>query len=99
MSQSAKDAIEGLRGEIDLIDDNILELLNQRAKVALEIGRFKARGQAELPSLQVEGRERAILIRLETKNSGLFPAVAIRSVFSEIFRACLDLQKNSDEPA
>jgi chorismate mutase/prephenate dehydratase len=79
-----------LRQEIDGIDDVILELLNKRAGLAIEIGRAKARRNLEFYSSE---REREIFERLAAKNQGPFPNEALRAVFREIMSASLSLEK------
>ncbi len=78
------------REEIDRIDDVILELLNKRANLAIEIGKAKASRHLEFYSSQ---RERAIFERLSAKNDGPFPNEALRAVFREIMSASLSLEK------
>jgi len=82
--------IEELRKVIDGIDDRILELLNQRAKVVIEVGNVKKQEKAEL---HVPNREKAILDRLTSKNPGPFPGESLQAVFREIFSASLSLEQ------
>lgn len=79
-----------LRTEIDRIDDEVLALLNQRAKLVGQVATLKERMQVPF---YVPSRERAIVERLTAQNSGPFPTEAIRPVFQEIFSACLSLEK------
>jgi chorismate mutase/prephenate dehydratase len=81
--------IEELRGRIDAIDSGILELLNQRAGLVLEVGRLKVEQNLEFHAPQ---REEAIYARLQQANSGPFPSSALRPVFREIISACLSLE-------
>jgi len=78
-----------LRKSIDSIDDRILELLNERARYVMEVGRLK---QAESREFHVPSREREIFERLAAANPGPFPNEAIRSVFREIISASLALE-------
>jgi chorismate mutase/prephenate dehydratase len=78
------------REEIDRIDDVILELLNKRAKLAIEIGKEKASRNLEFYSPE---RERVIFERLSANNKGPFPNEALRAVFREILSASLSLEK------
>ena len=80
-----------VRGEIDATDDEILRLLNQRARAVAEVADLKA--ALEVP-FYVPSRERQIAERLSAQNTGPFPTEAIRSVFQEIFSACLSLEKS-----
>ncbi|HEY1586247.1 MAG TPA: prephenate dehydratase, partial [Polyangia bacterium] len=70
-------------------DDNLLELLNERARLVKAVGALKA--QLKQP-FYVPERERQILERLQAANGGPFPTEALRPVFSEIISACLSLE-------
>lgn len=85
----AKGNLDGLREQIDRIDDQILELLNRRAEVVKEVGRTKVNSSQEF---YVPGREQAIFERL-TRNAGSFPADGVRRVFREIISASLALEQ------
>jgi chorismate mutase / prephenate dehydratase len=78
-----------LRQQIDEIDDRILELLNRRAEVVIEVGRAKAGQQQDF---YVPSRELAIYERLTAGNPGPFPAEGIRRVFREVISASLALE-------
>jgi chorismate mutase/prephenate dehydratase len=78
-----------LREKIDSLDEQILHLLNQRAEIALEVGRVKSGFGKDPYNPQ---REEEILRRLETENSGPFPGKGIASVFREIISACRSLE-------
>jgi len=79
-----------LRRQIDAIDDQIMELLNRRAHVVIEVGRAKAGEQKEF---YVPSREQAIYERLTAASAGPFPREAIRRVFREIISASLSLEQ------
>lgn len=81
-----------LRAAIDAIDADILGLLNQRARIANEVGEYK-RAAAPGAPFHVPAREREVLSRLERLNPGPFPTEAIRPVFQEIMSACLSLER------
>lgn len=79
-----------LRVEIDKIDEEILNLLNGRANIVMEIGEVKS---TEGMEFYVPERERQILNRLRTIQQGHFPHHGIESVFREIMSACRFLEK------
>jgi chorismate mutase/prephenate dehydratase len=81
--------LQQLRDHIDKIDDQILDLLNARAKVVLEVGRTKA---GESREFYVPSRERAIFERLQARNAGPFPNESLCRVFREIISASLSLE-------
>ncbi len=86
----ADKSLQELRQQIDALDDQILDLLNHRAEVVVEVGKTKSHshGQYFVPS-----REKAIYERLIAKNPGPFPAEGIRRVFREIISASLSLEQ------
>jgi chorismate mutase/prephenate dehydratase len=88
--EDKKAQLEALRVQIDDIDDRVLELLNQRASLVLEVGRVKEREQGRFHVLE---REEAIYRRLVSQNEGPFPSAAIRPIFREIISASLSLEK------
>ncbi len=82
-------SIDELRDKIDRIDDQILELLNKRAAVVVDVGKIKTKAKQEL---YVPSRERTIFERLSAHNPGPFPSDSIRKVFREIISASLSLE-------
>jgi chorismate mutase/prephenate dehydratase len=78
-----------LRGEIDAVDNQILELLNERARLVMAVGRLK---QEKSSDFHVPSREREIYERLTTTNPGPFPNESLRTVFREIISASLALE-------
>lgn len=87
--QQNKPTIEQLRTRIDSIDDQIVDLLNERSRVVLEVGKLKSGSNMEF---HVPGRERQIYERLLSLNAGPFPNDALRSIYREIISACLALE-------
>jgi chorismate mutase/prephenate dehydratase len=86
---SENKSLENLRQEIDAVDDQLMELLNRRAGLVLEVGRLKTR---ENRDFHVPSREREIYERLAARNAGPFPTESLRSVFREIISASLALE-------
>lgn len=89
MIQLHKKSLDQLRQEIDTIDDSILDLLNRRASLVLDVGKLKS---DEKRDFHVPSREREIYQRLVGKNEGPFPSEGLRSVFREIISASLALE-------
>jgi chorismate mutase/prephenate dehydratase len=77
------------RKRIDELDDQILKLLDERARVVGDIA--QAKREANVPTYDPE-RERQVLDRLAAR-AGRFPAEAIRAVYREIMSASLALQE------
>src|SRR5262245_8487850 len=82
-------ALDDWRSRINELDNQILQLLNQRAEAALRIGDLKRRQDG--PSYVPE-REAEILSRLADASSGPFPVAAVRAVWGEILSACRALE-------
>src|SRR6056297_4117718 len=81
--------LQELRMRIAEIDDQILDLLNRRARVVLEVGRSKSDKEKDF---YVPSREQRIYERLAAGNPGPFPTEAIRRVYREIISASLSLE-------
>ena len=81
--------IKTLRQKIEAFDEEILRLLNERAKVVQELGKAKEKMKMDPYDPQ---REEEILQRLRLRNSGPFPEGAIAPVFREIISACRSLE-------
>ncbi len=84
------DPLQPLRVKIDAIDDHIMQLLNERAQIVIEVGKAKANNSK---SFYVPSREQAIYERLINNSPGPFPADAIQRVFREIISASLSLEQ------
>lgn len=82
-------SLEEHRKRIDEIDQQILDLLNQRALHALDIARRKENGS--LPVFAPR-REAEVLQRLLESNRGPLPEKSLGHVFTEIISACRALQ-------
>jgi len=82
--------LDELRKQIDETDRKILELLNRRASLALEVGKLK--GDLEMPHF-APAREAKVLDRLNAVNSGPLEPKHISAIYREIMSACRDLQQ------
>jgi chorismate mutase/prephenate dehydratase len=87
--QKSAPTIEDLRAGIDSVDDRIVELLNERARLVIEVGKLKSGSNLEF---HVPGRERQIYERLLNLNPGPFPNDGLRSIYREVISACLALE-------
>ena len=84
--------IDEWRRRIDEIDRKLVELLNERARCALEIGRMKHR--EALPLYQPE-REREILENVARANAGPLPDTAIRRLFERIIDEARSVERSA----
>jgi len=74
-------SLAGLRRRIDELDRKLVELLNERSKCALEIGKLKQ--EQHLPLYQPD-REKEVLQNAEHNNPGPLTNAAIRRLFERI---------------
>jgi len=86
----SKQRIQELRKKIDELDDKLLELLNQRAQIVVEVGNIKKTEKLDFHS---PSREREILERLTAHNKGPFPQDALKAVYREILSSSLSLER------
>lgn len=87
---SPTNRLQELRRQIDPINMQILELLNRRAEIALEIGKV----QQELGTgFYDPQRESEMLTALQQANEGPFSSETIKKLFNEIFHATLNLEE------
>ena len=86
----SKKNLNNLRKRIDSIDEKILELINRRGKVALEISDLKKENSI---GVYDPAREKEIERKLEKSNHGPLSNEYIVSIFREIVSGCRGLQK------
>ena len=77
-----------LRGELDRIDDQVHDLLSQRAAVVRGVAALRAQGKVALRP----GREASIITRLLGRNHGALPPSAIPRIWREILASSLAMQ-------
>jgi chorismate mutase/prephenate dehydratase len=87
-SQQSED-IAQLRRRIDGLDDHILQLVNERARVAQRIGELKGDGPVYRPE-----REAQVLSRLRSVNPGPLAAESVERLFTEVISACRAVEEN-----
>lgn len=79
-----------IRREIDSIDRELLDLLNKRAALSLEVGRIKAEDQ---DSVFKPARERELLDKLTSQNKGPLPKDHLLAIWREILSSSRALQR------
>lgn len=82
--------LDGLRQNIKDKDREIIRLLNERAKISIQIGEVK--GQEGI-QIYDHAREAKVYNYLQELNSGPLPQGAVQAVFREIISASRNLQK------
>lgn len=84
------DNIDDLRERIDSIDDELLRLFNERAKLALAIGRMKKdRG---LP-IHIPSREEQIIVRVQHENPGPLSPTSIARLYQQLIQESRTLEE------
>jgi chorismate mutase/prephenate dehydratase len=83
-------SLEEIRKKIDEIDDEIIRLLNERAKIAIEIGKIKEQSNAHV---YAPAREKQIMKQIFAKNRGPLKNDALKAIYKEIISASRSLEK------
>src|SRR5919204_1117100 len=74
-------SLKSLRSQIDKLDLNILKLVNERARLATEIGKVKSDSGGEVFS---PGREEEVFQNVLQHNKGPLDDATIRAIYREI---------------
>ena len=97
---SDKQGLESLRQDIDAIDEQIHQLLNQRAACAEQVAQTKLKefadnGEADLSKVLFyrPEREAQVLQKVIDRNTGPLEGKTVARIFREIMSACLALEK------
>src|SRR6202163_690099 len=83
------------RKKIDELDRRLVELLNERAQAAHEIGKLKR--NTSMPIYQPES-EKEIFENAQKANRGPLPDAELRQVFERIIDVMRNIQKNEIAP-
>ena len=94
---STGDDLEAVRQRIDVIDQDLLRLINDRARCAQEVARIKAAaeraGEEGTVQFYRPEREAAILRGIKERNPGPLGSEEAARLFREIMSACLALER------
>lgn len=82
-----REALLALRDRIDTVDDQLLALINERARLAQAVGHLK-NGIIYKPE-----REAQVISRLQGANPGPLPAESVAVLFKEVMSACRALEQ------
>jgi len=83
--------IEAIRQKLDLMEDKLIALLNERARYVIEIGKIKS--EKGLPIMDPQ-REEAILNRIAEKNKGPVSNKFIQDIFKKIMDESIKLESD-----
>jgi chorismate mutase len=77
--------IEDWRTRIDEIDRKLLELLQERARFVIEVGKIKSREHIDVFDPE---RERQIILNILRENRGPLEDDALRRIFERLIDEC-----------
>lgn len=89
------ETLQELRQQVSQIDQDILNLLNQRQKLVREIGKTKQQQQLPIRDLKREEQVLLKLNQLATQQNLLLTTEDINHIYQAIMQAALNLQKNN----
>ena len=84
-------SLEELRQRIDQIDVQLVHLLNERAKVVVEVGKLKNKTDRPVYS---PDRESQVLEKVAKANQGPLSDVTIKAIWRELMSGSLLLEKS-----
>jgi chorismate mutase len=82
--------IDSIRTQIDQLDDQLLEIFNRRAALALRIGEIK---KVEKLAVYDPSREKRIFTRMQQANSGPLENSAIVRLFERVIDESRSLER------
>lgn len=82
-----------LRNRIDEVDDRVLVLLNERARLAQAVGHLKLNNGEEGGPIYRPEREAQVVRRLQAANAGPLPNESVERLFKEVMSACRALEQ------
>ena len=89
MSDKATDGLTDLRAQIDTLDGQLLDMLNQRAQLAEQVGNIK---RAEGSPFFRPDRVAQVLEKIQQLNTGPLKNNHVAAIWREIMSACLALE-------
>ena len=82
--------LDDLRVRIDQLDQQVLELLNQRARVVVEIGKLKRDGNL---AVYAPDREQQVLAQVRAHNRGPLPDRCVEAIWRELMSGSFALER------
>jgi chorismate mutase/prephenate dehydratase len=84
------ESLERLRTQIDALDAQVVDLLNARARVVVEIGKLKQQHNAPIYS---PDREKTVMEKVRRLNHGPLPDRCLEAVYRELMSGSFALEK------
>ncbi|XAL99377.1 prephenate dehydratase [Phycisphaeraceae bacterium D3-23] len=88
--KATEEALAPLRKQIDALDQQIVKLLNERAKVVVEVGNVK---RIDRSPIFVPDRERRVLEQIRSYNQGPLPDKCIEAIWRELMSGSFALER------
>jgi chorismate mutase/prephenate dehydratase len=89
-NSTQRSELDALRKRIDDLDKQIVELLNRRADVVVEVGKAK---QVDGTPIYAPDREQVVLARIAELNAGPLPARTLQAIYRELMSGSFALEK------
>ena len=83
-------SLDALRKMIDELDSRLIEVINERAKVVVEIGNVK-RGSGD--PIYASDREQAVFKKIAALNEGPLPQTTLNAIYRELMSGSFALEK------
>jgi chorismate mutase/prephenate dehydratase len=83
-------SLEELRKQIDKIDNQLVQLLNERASVVIEVGKLKSKADKPIYS---PDREKEIFSKIIQANKGPLPDRCLVAIWRELMSGSFVLEK------
>ena len=83
-------SLEELRKKIDELDNKLVKLLNERAKVVVEIGKLKSKSDKPI---YAPDREKAVFTKITAANEGPLPDKCLMAVWRELMSGSFFLER------
>src|SRR5262245_51638905 len=90
MSEPVDPSLTKLRTQIDAIDAQLVDLLNRRATVVVEIGKLK---QQQNTPIYAPDRETLIFRKIRELNQGPLPSKTLEAVYRELMSGSFALER------
>jgi chorismate mutase/prephenate dehydratase len=82
--------LDALRVQIDALDEKIVQLLNERARVVVDIGKLKQQNNSPI---YAPDREKTVLQKVRKLNQGPLPDRCLEAVYRELMSGSFALEK------
>jgi chorismate mutase/prephenate dehydratase len=83
-------SLDELRKRIDSIDNQLVELLNERAEVVIKVGEFKNKTDG---AIYAPAREKQVFEKITSNNSGPLPNKCLKAIWRELMSGSFQLER------